>query len=537
MTWTALARLAAVVLALAGTASAAHAHAQLVRSMPDEGAVVAAPPPVLALHFNEPVRPATVRLLGPDGAQVDAQVRAGGLTVEVAPAAPLAQGGHVLAYRVVSADGHPVAGALSFSVGAPARGAAQPAAGDGESGAAAAALVARALAYAGSLFGIGGALALAWLGAAAPAAASAARRAARAALAAGAAGYGASLLLLGRELADGWSGAPAAAASTSFALSAGIWCVAALVALAALSLKGSRARIAALAATLGAGLALATTGHTATAPPRWLSSPALALHAIAAMAWAGALPLIALAAARRDDGLSALLRRISGPAILSVALLAAAGAVLAGLQLRTPADLWQTAYGRVLCAKLALVVLLLALAGWNRLALTPAVAAPGQPERGRRAAGRLGGSVIAEIGLMLVLAGVIALWRFTPPPRALAPADPPQRQVHMHGEQAMVDVILAPGRAGVPGRLTVVPMQTDFTPLAAREIVVVFSRPADRIEGLERKLAPTPEGPWTSPEVTLPLAGRWTVRVELLVSDFDKIGLEGEIDIAPAAAR
>jgi len=98
-------------------------------------------------------------------------------------------------------------------------------------------------------------------------------------------------------------------------------------------------------------------------------------------------------------------------------------------------------------------------------------------------------------------------------------------------------VTLAPGRTGAASRLTVVPMQPDFAPLAAREIVVVFSRPADGIEGLARKLASTAEGPWTAEGVMLPSPGRWTVRVELLVTDFDKVGLDGEIEIAPAGMR
>ncbi len=528
MRWAALAAVLIVVLAtLAGTAQRAHAHAQLVRSMPDEGAVVAAPPPVLALHFNEPVRPATVRLLGPDGAALDAAIRGSGVLVEVVPAAPLAQGAHLLSYRVVSADGHPVAGAVSFAVGARSD---SPVA---TSGAGtiwiAAVVVARALAYGGLLFGIGGAAAVAWLGPAAPSSTGPARRVARLALVAGALGYAGGLLLLGHELADGWDGALQAAAATSLAGSAALWAVAAVAAAMALSISAPGAALLASAATLGGGAALALTGHAATAPPAWIATPAVALHGIAASLWAGSLPLIATAAARRDASLPAVLRRFSTMAVIVVAVLAVAGSLLVALQLRSPSDLLDTAYGRVLLAKLAIVAALLALAAWNRFRLTPAVCAGSTT-----AAPRLRASVLAEIALLVALVVVVAAWRFTPPPRAMAPAGPEQRNVHLHGAEAMVDVVLSPGLAGRPGRLTVVPMQPDFAPLAAKEIVVTLSRPADGIEGLERKLSPTAEGPWTAEGVTLPLAGRWSVRVDLLVTDFDKLSLEGEIDVAPA---
>jgi copper transport protein len=97
----------------------------------------------------------------------------------------------------------------------------------------------------------------------------------------------------------------------------------------------------------------------------------------------------------------------------------------------------------------------------------------------------------------------------------------------------MVDVVFSPGRVG-PNRLSVVPMSPDFAPLAAKEVVVTLGLAAAGIEGLERKVVPTSDGPWIDDGLTLPLPGRWSVRVSLLVTDFDKIILEGEIEIPGA---
>jgi copper transport protein len=141
--------------------------------------------------------------------------------------------------------------------------------------------------------------------------------------------------------------------------------------------------------------------------------------------------------------------------------------------------------------------------------------------------------VLVEIVVIAAVAVVIAAWRFTPPPRALSAAPPQQRQVHLHGAQAMVDVAFSPGRVG-PNRLSVVPMSPDFAPLAAKEVVVTLGLAAAGIEGLERKAVPTSDGPWIDDGLTLPLPGRWSVRVSLLVTDFDKIILEGEIEIPGA---
>ena len=94
------------------------AHASLVRAEPADGAVLAQPPAVLKLIFNEPVSPLVMRLIGPSGEVITPAVAAENSTVTLTPP-PLRQGTHVLSWRVVSADGHPVGGALVFSVGAP----------------------------------------------------------------------------------------------------------------------------------------------------------------------------------------------------------------------------------------------------------------------------------------------------------------------------------------------------------------------------------------------------------------------------------
>src|SRR5215213_5433147 len=108
------------ILAVLATANAAHAHASLIRSDPADRTVVAQPPPQLTLTFNEPVSPLALRLVRPNGEVVDLKnVTASGATIAAAPPTDLLRGTHLLSWRVISADGHPVGGALTFSVGLP----------------------------------------------------------------------------------------------------------------------------------------------------------------------------------------------------------------------------------------------------------------------------------------------------------------------------------------------------------------------------------------------------------------------------------
>ena len=95
------------------------AHAQLRASDPAEGAVLARSPVAITLTFNQSITPLVLRLIGPDGATTDLEGRAENATLTIAPPVELADGTHLLSWRVVSDDGHPVGGTLTFHVGSP----------------------------------------------------------------------------------------------------------------------------------------------------------------------------------------------------------------------------------------------------------------------------------------------------------------------------------------------------------------------------------------------------------------------------------
>ncbi len=115
----AAALIAVLVAGLAATPAAA--HASLVSSSPPDGAAVATPPTEVELVFDEDVgKPSIITVTGPDGIQVVD----GPIQIQKASAIqPLqtltAVGLYKIAYRVVSADGHPVSGQLTFTYAPP----------------------------------------------------------------------------------------------------------------------------------------------------------------------------------------------------------------------------------------------------------------------------------------------------------------------------------------------------------------------------------------------------------------------------------
>jgi len=107
--------------ALATPAAPASAHALLVQSTPGAGSVLATAPAEVVLVFSEPVGlvAGQVKILGPGGGVASGAPSVRGAALHVPLTAVKTHGTYVVSYRVISADTHPVGGALTFSIGAP----------------------------------------------------------------------------------------------------------------------------------------------------------------------------------------------------------------------------------------------------------------------------------------------------------------------------------------------------------------------------------------------------------------------------------
>lgn len=501
----------------------AFAHAALVSSVPAQGAVLQSAPSEVRLTFDEPVSALVFTLVEPGGtAREVSRIRAVDDGVSLSLPTLSERGTYALSWRVISADGHPLGGTFTFAVGA--------AGGDP--------VQVRSTRPVRDFWVWLGVVAwyvtlIAGIGLAVCESRTAARPRGRiwglSLLAVAAAVAIANVGLLGIDALDlplsglfqarAWQ----VAAATSFGLTVAL----ALLALvcAALSWMALTARIRAalaLPAVVLLGLALAASGHASTAPPAWLARPAVWLHVVAVTIWVGSLaPLYG--ALRSPAGESGLLRWFSR--IIPAALLAlvASGAVLIYLQFDALSSLWQTAYGRVLIGKLLLVTVLLALGAHNRYRLTRATLAGNAQARSslRR--------VVAVEGVVaLAILAVVALWRFTPPPRALDAASGGAVQAvseHVQSPQAMVDLSYLPPQRGGAAMLTLRLLAPDAKPLSAQAVEVVFSDPEAGIEPIAYPAQRAEDGSWQVHDILLPRRDRWDVRIDILVSDFKRIGV------------
>ncbi|MFF0385102.1 copper resistance CopC/CopD family protein [Streptomyces sp. NPDC004286] len=155
--------LLAVTGALFAGAAPASAHAALTGSDPAQGVVVDRAPTQISLTFSEQVAMGdnSLRVLDPKGKAVQSggPVNVSGTTYAVRLHAGLADGTYTVAYQVVSADSHPVAGAYTFSIGAPSRTVVSSDAGAGAGGGVVGGLYSfgRYLSYAGFIVLVGGA--------------------------------------------------------------------------------------------------------------------------------------------------------------------------------------------------------------------------------------------------------------------------------------------------------------------------------------------------------------------------------------------
>lgn len=509
----------------------ASAHASLVRSEPADKSVVPTAPSHIHLIYNEPVSALVLKLVAADrSATTLDKVVGDDATLTVTLPDKMANGTYVLSWRVISEDGHPVSGSLIFSVGAPSAGMIAAPDTKVDPVLRSAIWVAKLALYLGLFLGVGGAI---FHGLFAPVSAGV-RRFVLVTIGVGTVAAIVSASLQGLDaLALPLSGFfQAQAWAEGFATSFGRTVIVALVAFAIgfFCLRASGRPIRFVAAILGlaaVGLALALSGHASAASPQLLTRPAVFVHGIGITFWAGS--LVPLAALLRSGGYEAkkVLHRY-GIAILPVfVVLAAAGIALSLIQLDHVSALWTTGYGEVFSVKVVLIIALLGLAALNRVRLTPAYA------RGDAGAStRFVRSIGVEIVIVLAIFAVAALWRFTPPPRSLAAAEAlaVPASVHLHGEKAMAEVAFAPGHAG-PVTATIDVMDADANALKAKEVTLSLSNPASGIEPLRRSATQKQEGTWEIPDLTIPTAGKWTVRVEVLISDFEKATLEEPIDI------
>lgn len=437
-----------VALALAPTAGA---HSAFLGATPSPGQRLEASPAQLQLRFTERLNRKLTR--------VDIRPAAGGRKLRttiafqresqivVTPQRRLPDGAYVVRWQAVSTeDGHPLEGEYSFGVRAPAVATSGSVESDPLQSGSWIRIPARVVLYV-SLLLLAAALLLrvllpdrdgrAWL---APRqidrelggepGATAAQRLSAATVDVGICAASSAVAVMIVDTLDAAAGvSPSALHDYLLAGPAGVARIATAVLVAGAVWQASRRpRVAALLVALAVG-AVASSGHAGSAEPRF---PAILndwTHLLAGAVWLGGIALILYAwrPAARDPSVRraitrAVLPRFGRVALPAFAIVAVSGAVEALIQLGEPAALWQSAYGRLLAAKIAVVGTIAGLSYTHAMRLRPRLIAAAEPEpQLERRHWRL---VAAERPLALVVIGLAAvLVAFPLPPRQLDATD------------------------------------------------------------------------------------------------------------------
>ncbi|MFH7324082.1 copper resistance protein CopC [Aeromicrobium sp. JJY06] len=537
------ARLAAVLsglLLLLVWPAAAFGHATPIGSNPADGQVLTSSPSELTVSFTEPVT-----LAGNGNAVLDAtgeeepaefSVRDSVLTIR--PEQPLPTGTHVVTWRVVSADSHPVTGGFTFAVGEATPGAIGVPDSEAQRELVVGRSVVEALRYAGVL-GLAGlvAFSLFVVPSSVRRAQDVERRTRAATRRLAALAVIASVLLApltavwesGEELSavarlDAWR--------DGLTSSAGVAALLALLGVAA-ALRG-RSREPVLAA-VGVALmlsSLAPVGHTRSYGPWWLVVPADLLHVLAGAVWWGGLIGLAIVLASgstlRVRERAATLSRFSAVAGVSVVGLVAAGIVLYWRVADSFSALWETGYGRSVMIKALLLVPVVAVAAWNRRFVVRRVSGR-DAEAGARVLRRTVAFEAVVIAGVLLATGVLV--GQTPPPRTdtVVRDVPTVQRAQLELEDShRVEVVVSPTRRGVNA------VQIELTDGAGR-VVDLPDPPRLQIsleEGdvgpINRPLTRTGPGHWEG-TADLPLPGAWRLLVAVRLTRFDEPVVSTEV--------
>jgi len=94
----------------------------------------------------------------------------------------------------------------------------------------------------------------------------------------------------------------------------------------------------------------------------------------------------------------------------------------------------------------------------------------------------------------------------------------------------MFQVLVSPGKVGANDFVLQL-MTGDAALLPAKEATLVLSLPERGIEPMERRATLGADGNWHVRGVLLPLPGRWRMQIDALVTDFQKITLEDELQV------
>lgn len=550
-------------------ASPAAAHAAPVGANPSPGSVIGASPSEVTVTFSEPVTPVEgrVQVIAPNGERISGKAAVDGNIVRI----PVRQaekplGTYLISFRVISADSHPVGGAITFSVGAPSERPEAPSETTGTHPSVEVAVpVFKTIGYAGVTLIAGPALFLAFLWPRGRSRAGA-LKAVRGGLALTAF---ATLGALASYPQQG-SGAPlwtvsAQELTETVTSEFGLLLVGRLVILGALTvlllpllrraprtvsaparvlvgaggpaveppvtarprIKTRRPAAYAVLALSAAGLATwPLTGHAVAAPMAGITVTAGVVHMAAMAVWIGGLVTLTVFLLRRTHQriLGVILPAWSRWAAISVLWLVFAGAIQAVVQMGKVSALWETGYGQLLIAKLAITAGVLGAAAFaRRMVISRATGA------GLR---RTVGIEVAASAVILAISSVLV--QVDPGRIAAAKEDAITGQGFsetLTSDLYAVQFNIYPVELGEYNTIHAFLYTPDGGPLRAQEWQVTARLTDPALEAVEQPIAGLPTGNQALGSMSFPLPGTYEITFTIRTTEIDRASVKTTVTV------
>ena len=558
---------------LVWTAPAASAHATVSSTDPGQGSVVKTAPSQVSVVFDEAVEIqfGALRVFSPGGQRVDAgdvsHAPGHADTVTVGLKGGLAEGTYTVAWRVISADSHPVAGGFTFSIGKPSATSVSNANLSTSGSRTVGVLfgVARWAAYLSFALLAGGAVFLfvCWPGGAVD-------RRVRVLLGAAWAGLvAATVASLGLNGPYGagfgigrvfdWA---VLDASVKTRLGEALVVRLVLLALAAPVLVWVVRRLPEatrthrmIATVAGSLLAVGTTAtwaaadHASTGMQVPLALPVAVVHLMAMAVWLGGLTVLAAVLLPRGDMavVRAAVPRFSGIAFGCVTVLAVTGTYQAWRQVGTLPALTSTAYGRLVLLKIGGFLLLIGLGYLARTWIAdnlpdraprwvwlPAAASSTKPSRSPKALelARLRRSVAVEVVVGACVLAFTAILVNAEPGRT-AYAAPVNRSVAFDtggpGGTGTVNVIVDPAKAG-SDTVHLYILDPTGQQHAVAEVDAALLLPSRQLGPLPIQLTNAGPGHYLA-ATTIPIAGAWQLRITVRTDDISETAVTIPVEV------
>lgn len=543
-TWRTSVVLWLLALAVLLPASTASAHATLLSSDPPDGAVVQSSPGAVTLTFDETVTltDSSVQVFDARGDAVPAEVRGRDAVVSAVLGEKLTDGTYVVAWRVVSADAHPVAGSLTFSVGTPSASVTAPQVAAADDPALTRALgVTAALNYLALFLACGLVLFGLWVvrDVSLDAGIDQRLRIWRGCAAAVAVFTALNAVPLrgADDLGLGLHGMGDPSTLDLALVGRDVLVLALQVAGLVVALLLTRHRLVATTGALVAASSPAWVGHSRSHGPGLLVLPADVLHLMAGAVWLGGLVGLGLVLGslrRRERDAATVLSRFSAIAAAVLALVTLTGVIAAWRILGSWSALVHTAYGQVLLVKVAVVAAAAGVAGFNRWRLLPRVVAEGGQAAGGEAARVVRSAVWAEASVLVVVLGLTGfLTDLSPNQRSTAgPAKPSTVSATTAGDTRVLATI-TPGTVG-PNTVTVQLQDDSGLPLDGFAAPTV-SLSSSKVDLGTVRVRPVASGTYAG-QVVLPRPGTWTVQVSVRRTRFDNPVAAVQVQVRPGAS-